>query len=94
MPLTIVKGPSSADENCLHCVLAPIISDFIDAHPEYKSGDKLVRDVAKLLGEFIGSGLYNSGTRLRLTHYVEMASLEARRSATELLHVMDKEHTS
>lgn len=45
--------------DCLHCVLPPVIEHFANTHPD-RPGPHLVGDVAMVLGELIGSGVFNA----------------------------------
>jgi hypothetical protein len=47
------------DENCLHCVLSPLVELFCKEHPE-KDAEQCVRELACLIGEVIGSGVHRS----------------------------------
>lgn len=47
--------------DCLHCHLSPVIAQFLSDHPEQRSAQQSVGEMAQVIGEFIGSGLFQSG---------------------------------
>lgn len=69
---------------CLHCVLAPVILEFANAHPR-KPVAHLVGDIAIVLGELIASGVFEAGQVEQLSAVMQFAGATMRSSANELL---------
>lgn len=93
MKVTELNG-ATANENCLHCHLIPVIQEFVNKHPDYERGVQVIMDLAQNLGELIGSGIYNSGRRHQLDHILAIAAAETRKTATEIIQTLDRTRTS
>ena len=89
MRLTEVTG-APPNPNCMHCALFPQVAQFIDEHPDYRSGIQAPVDLAKMTGELIASGLYNSGKRDQLDAMLAIVLREARAAALELFTTLDR----
>lgn len=76
-----------SDPNCLHCVLGPVIQDFIRLHPS-KCGIRTCTELAQVLGELFASELIHTERTHELHRLLVLAMLEARRSALELIDVV------
>jgi len=48
------------DPDCLHCFLARQLDEFSKTHPN-RSGPETIGGLAQLLGEIMGSAVYNDG---------------------------------
>lgn len=90
MTVEIIRGGPDPDLDCLHCVLPPIINEFVKAHPGYQGGIQALVDLAMVCGELVASGIFNSGNRQLLEQVLEIMRREMRRSAIETLETLDR----
>lgn len=79
----------SADPDCLHCVLAPVIAQFRREHPTVP-GAQVIGEVAQVLGELIGSEAFDSGHSGCVSMIVSGAARETLRTAFDLVNTLKR----
>ena len=77
------------EENCLHCVLSPLIQKFMDAHPEQRR-EHMAGAIAQCLGEFVGGQLASRGEQGQLRDSLNACHRVATAAAFEVFEAWDK----
>lgn len=83
MPLEELTG-LAADEDCLHCHLGPLISAWMDAHPD-KSDEQILGEVAQILGEMLGSNAHQANQVDNLEKDLQTLVGIVRENATDII---------
>lgn len=73
-----------ADPDCLHCVLQPLIDQFMRERP-LKPSIEIVGELAQILGELIASGCYNTRKEQDVPRLVTFARHQIQGKADDLL---------
>lgn len=74
---------SHYDADCLHCLLSPQVESFCAAHSG-KATEECIRELACVLGELIGSGVY--GAQVPHEESVDLVSRLAALATQQIVH--------
>jgi hypothetical protein len=75
---------AAPDPNCLHCYLAPVIEKFCAEHPG-KQKVALIVEAAQVLGELVGSSVFETETVDCLDRILTGINREVRSTALRLI---------
>ena len=81
-----VGGLEIERPDCFHCAIAPVINQFVAAHPQ-KPSAHLILEIAQTLGELVGSEVHRGAPRGPIT---EAVLREMNQSIEELLATMSR----